>query len=401
MFVPWRRKAFLAVLGSVAVLATTLVGGSAGAVSGGTAAGSGLGYVAKLRNSASSCTGVLIDPSWVLTAGGCFGTAALPVNGAPPLATTIVVGRSQLNGTGGQQVTATRVIPNPTRDLVLVGLSAPVASVTPARLAASAPAAGQALTVSGFGRTTTEWMPNQLQSAPVAVTTVGDDSLGVEGAAGTALCRGDAGAPAVRITGGVADVVGLGSSSQQGGCLGETETSTAGVLSRVDGLEDWISANTDRSGYVPLASMSRVFDSRNAVGVSTTTPLVAEKEYAFQVLGVGGIPLTNVSAVMLDLSVHDQTTYTQTKLWADGTTQPALQGLVHNKAGVEPLGNSAVIPVGANGKVRLWHAAGTAHVVVDVQGYFTRTATSPTAGGFAPITQTRLVSSQVNSFPVA
>src|SRR5688500_3200304 len=93
MVVPGWQKTLIAGFGSVAVLAATLVGSPAIAVSGGSAAGTGLGYVAKLRNTAGSCTGVLINSSWVLTAGGCFGSAAVPANGEPPLATTVVVGR--------------------------------------------------------------------------------------------------------------------------------------------------------------------------------------------------------------------------------------------------------------------------------------------------------------------
>jgi hypothetical protein len=402
MIVPRWQKALVAGVGTVAVLAATLIGGSAAALSGGSAADADLGYVVKLRNSASSCTGILISPSWVLTAGGCFGSATLPKNGAPPLATTVVVGRNDLSATSGHQARVTRVIPHPTRNLALVALSSEISDVTPAKLSAAAPAEDQVLTVSSFGRTAKEWMPDQLQSASATVTTIGEESLNINGNGETpsALCRGDAGAPAVRTTGGITDVVGLGSSSKQGGCLGETENSTAGVLSRVDGLAGWISASTESSSFVPLEYMAAVFDSREAVGVSTKTPLPAEKEYPFQVLGAGWgpplpgfprIPLTNVSAVMVDVSVQDQTTYTQVKLWADGTTQPPLQGLVHSKAGVEPLGNSAVIPVGANGKIRLWHSAGTAHVVVNVQGYFTKTATNPTTGGFVPIAQTRVV----------
>jgi hypothetical protein len=173
--------------------------------------------------------------------------------------------------------------------------------------------------------------------------------------------------------------------------LGEAGNDSSGVLSRVDGLGGWISAGTESSGFVPLASMARVFDSRNAIGVSTKTPLPSAKEFVVPALGIGGLPSTNVSALLLDISVHDQDDYTRVKLWADGTPQPSLQGLVHNKKGVEPLGNSAVVPVGANGKIRLWHAAGEAHIVVDVHGYFTKSATISTAGGFVPVTQSRLV----------
>src|SRR4051812_31168909 len=124
MGMPWRKTALAAGLGAIALLASTLVASPAGAVSGGAVA-SGPGYVAKLTNSAASCTGVLVNPSWVLPSGGCFGPAGVRSDGYT-LPTTVVIGRSQLTASTGHQVTAGRVIPHPTRDLALVGLSEPV-----------------------------------------------------------------------------------------------------------------------------------------------------------------------------------------------------------------------------------------------------------------------------------
>ena len=140
--------------------------------------------------------------------------------------------------------------------------------------------------------------------------------------------------------------------------------------------------------YVPFTTTTRVLDTRSAVGVPTTTPMAADSEKAFAVLGVGSVPSTGVTAVLADVTLLDPSGATLLRLWADGTPRP-VNSVIHTSA--DNISNSVVIPVGTNGRARIYNSAGTAHAVIDVQGYFTTATTNGGTGGFVPITQTRVV----------
>nr|WP_246381031.1 FG-GAP-like repeat-containing protein [Micromonospora jinlongensis] len=231
----------------IAVLAAGLLNAvPSQAVSSGTAVTDGsFQFAAKLEIGVGlrSCSGALVNPYWVLTAKSCFGFDGQPVTaGVPPKPTTVTVGRSDLTTTTGAVVSALRLVPHPDRDVVLVRLARRVA-VTPVPLGASAPTVGEQLTVAGFGRTATEWVPDELHAGAFSVQSVDAGTLGIAGVGQATICRGDLGGPAVRMVGGQPQLVALHRTSWQGGCLGETETRRDAVETRVDDLASWVSAN--------------------------------------------------------------------------------------------------------------------------------------------------------------
>ncbi|MEV4121747.1 FG-GAP-like repeat-containing protein [Micromonospora sp. NPDC049645] len=201
-----------------------------------------------------SCSGALINPYWSLTAKSCFSFDGQPVvAGVPPKPTTITVGRLDLTKPTGAVVTALRLVPHPDRDVVLVRLSRRVA-VTPASIGATPPAVGEQLTVAGFGRTATEWVPNQLHAGAFSVQSADAGTLGLAGVGQATICRGDLGGPTVRMVGGAPQLVALHRTSWQGGCLGETETRRDAVETRVDDLGAWVASNA------PVAANDRNTD---------------------------------------------------------------------------------------------------------------------------------------------
>ncbi|MFH8729271.1 trypsin-like serine protease [Streptomyces termitum] len=188
------------------------------------------------------CSAVLVDAEWLLTAASCFAadpaaSLAVPA-GAPQKSTTAVIGRSDLSGTQGAERRVVELVPRTDRDVVLARLDRPVAGVAPAALATSGPAAGEELKFAGYGRTKTEWAPLKLHTASYTVDAAAATSATVTGKDGAAACMGDAGGPVLR----AGRLVGLSSRSSQGGCHGidPAQTSTAGVISRVDDLTAWI-----------------------------------------------------------------------------------------------------------------------------------------------------------------
>jgi hypothetical protein len=222
--------------------------GPAFAVAGGTDAADGaLPFVARLDlgDSQRSCSGVLVSPQLVLTAASCFaGANGVATTGAPPLTTTVTVGRTVVSGgTGGAVSNVGQVIVHPERDLALARLETPVTTVAPIAIASSAPASGDELTLAGFGRTESDWITNRLKSAAFTVDSVSATALTVTPTGSGSVCKGDAGGPALRRSGDTYQLVGLHWKSNQAGCLGEAAGTALVTETRVDDVRGWVTAN--------------------------------------------------------------------------------------------------------------------------------------------------------------
>ncbi|MFC5033436.1 trypsin-like serine protease [Streptomyces sp. DSM 41987] len=188
-----------------------------------------------------SCTGTLLNNQWIITAASCFADdpaqpQTLPA-GAPKLKATATIGRTDLTGTAGAVRQIVDLVPRQDRDLVLAKLDAPVIGVRPLHPATTAPAQGEALKGAGYGRTKDIWVPGTLHTAAFTATQVNGTSVNIDG---TAVCKGDTGAPAFRAVNGNFELAAVASTSWQGGCLGSDETRTGAVATRVDDINAWI-----------------------------------------------------------------------------------------------------------------------------------------------------------------
>ncbi|WP_410568884.1 FG-GAP-like repeat-containing protein [Amycolatopsis sp. cmx-4-61] len=234
--------------GAVAATTVLLAAGlltalPAEAVSGGTAAAAGTDpFAVKLTADGRACGGALVEPDLVLTAASCF--PETPQGGVPARATTATIGRTSLSGTGGHVVAVTNVVVRTDRDVALARLATPVTDIAPLPLATTAAGGDETLTLAGYGRTESEWVPDTLHVGTFKAPSSTATTLALTGTNGTDACRGDAGAPIFRDAGGRTDVVGVTSTSWQHGCFGETTTRQGTTAARVDDIAAWIRQQT-------------------------------------------------------------------------------------------------------------------------------------------------------------
>ncbi|MEH0467521.1 FG-GAP-like repeat-containing protein [Streptomyces sp. B21-097] len=236
-----RATGLLAGIAAVCALTTPV-----GAVTGEVAADDAYAFTAKITvGDRTGCTAVLVDPQWLLTAASCFADdpshMGSPITPGPPqVATTATIGSNDLNSTAGHVLAVTELVPRTDRDLVMAKLATRVTDIAPALVAATAPVAGEQLRVAGYGRTKAEWVPDKLHTGAFSVDRVDQGTLSVTAGAGSALCKGDSGGPALRETGGRVELVALHSQSWQGGCFASDETRTGAVETRLDDVASWI-----------------------------------------------------------------------------------------------------------------------------------------------------------------
>ncbi|PJM95122.1 FG-GAP-like repeat-containing protein [Streptomyces sp. CB01373] len=230
---------------AAALAVGTCAAPSAQAVTGPAAPDAGYGYTAHLDIGAGTraCSGTLVDPEWLLTAASCFvdnPAAGIDVPAGPPqLPTVATIGRTDLTTAKGQVRQVVELVPRTDRDLVMAKLAQPVTDVAPVTVASTAPSTGETLLAGGFGRTADAWVPDRLHTASFTVDSVEADSVSLAGTDG-AICMGDTGGPALRVTDGTSELVAVNSRSWQGGCFGSTESRTGAVDTRVDDLNEWV-----------------------------------------------------------------------------------------------------------------------------------------------------------------
>ncbi|MEU7203789.1 trypsin-like serine protease [Streptomyces sp. NPDC045470] len=202
-----------------------------------------------------ACSGVLVDPQWVLTAGACFAEkpGAAPSAGKPRLRSTVTVGRTDLSGSQGLVTEISELVPHPDRGVVLAHLAQPAVGVDSIAVADAPAVEGKPLTAAGFGRTEDEWVPERLHTTALAAGRVGDDSLTLT-PAGTSggICMGDAGGPVVREDADGTELVALAAGSNSAGCFGsEVAGPNQATAFRVDGLNSWLREHFRSSLLMP------------------------------------------------------------------------------------------------------------------------------------------------------
>ena len=146
------------------------------------------------------------------------------------------------------------------------------------------------------------------------------------------------------------------------------------------------------NGYTPIVPQS-VLDTRTGVGAAKAQ-LKAKATVNLTVGGVGAVPLTGVTAVVVQLGVISASGTTDLTAWTTGTAMPAVPSTGPAKKG-EVEQNTAIVPLDATGRFTVRNKAGKADVTADVVGYFGDTVSG--TWRFVPDTVTLTATGQVQS----
>lgn len=193
------------------------------------------------RNSA--CSGGLIAPEWIITAGHCFRDAAgVRVDRPVADSTVATLGRATIADGSGERRDVVEVKQYAGGDIAVARLSGPITGIEPLRIADSAPEVGDVVRITGWGADTgTNPAPStQLRTGQFTVTTVEDAVVTVSGlapASDTSACAYDSGAPYFTETDNVTPTL-VSVESDGPTCPHSSPETTA----RVDTAADWINS---------------------------------------------------------------------------------------------------------------------------------------------------------------
>ncbi|MFI7603567.1 hypothetical protein ACIBTV_00400 [Micromonospora sp. NPDC049366] len=166
-----------------------------------------------------------------------------------------------------------------------------------------------------------------------------------------------------------------------------------GVYFSADGFRTISDVNFVQSGctvvgarYNPVTP-TRLLDTRSGIGVGTSVPVGPNAEVLLPVPSIGGVPATNLDAVVLNVTATQPTTAGFLTVYPDGSALPSASSV--NYVANETVPNLVTVPV-TNGRIRFRNSSsGTVHIVADLQGWY-----GGSGSGFKPLVPVRVADSR-------
>jgi hypothetical protein len=143
---------------------------------------------------------------------------------------------------------------------------------------------------------------------------------------------------------------------------------------------------------------SRLFDTRIGSGGVARKRVAGGSALRFKVTGVNGVPASGVSAIVMNVTVTNTTTFGSfLAVYPDDVARPVASSLNFTSGQTVP--NLVTVRVPANGIVDFYNSSGSTDVLADVAGYY-GPATNTDAGRFYAVAPTRLLDTrQASPFP--
>ena len=140
---------------------------------------------------------------------------------------------------------------------------------------------------------------------------------------------------------------------------------------------------------------ARVLDTRTSGGA-----LAQGEIRSLGLLGAGGIPIVGVEAVAMNVTVTGGTAPSVLTVWPAGVARPLASNL--NWPAGDTRANLVVSALGVLGAVSMVNATGSAHVVVDVVGWYDDGGPARASGSeFHPVTPARVLDTRAGTGSVA
>lgn len=146
------------------------------------------------------------------------------------------------------------------------------------------------------------------------------------------------------------------------------------------------------AGTFAKVASARLLDTR--IQLAAGGPVGPRGTVALHVVGVAGVPTTNVAAVELTVTATRPTGSGHLTVYPDGAAMPIASNV--NFVSGQSVANTVIVPVGRNGNVRLFNGSGgKVDMVTDVAGYFTG-GTPATAGALRALTSNRVLDTRLD-----
>ena len=127
---------------------------------------------------------------------------------------------------------------------------------------------------------------------------------------------------------------------------------------------------------------TRILDSQAGTGLLAAGAVPAGGTIPLQIGGAAGIPMSGVTAVVLNVTVTGTTGPGHLTVWGDASAMPGTSNLNWDQAG-QTISNLATVYVPSDGEVDL-HTNSTTQILADVQGYYTADTSGAGYYGYNP-----------------
>ena len=167
------------------------------------------------------------------------------------------------------------------------------------------------------------------------------------------------------------------------------------AFSLLAGITPAQAVTTPGSTYFPLTP-ARLLDTRVGTG-APMNPLGANSSIDLTVVGVGGVPATGVTAVVLNVVATDATAPASfLTVYPAGTAKPLASNLNFNAGTTSTNLVKVAVPTTGEkaGKVTIYNLAGSVSVVADVNGWYSANGGS-VGGTYVPQSPARVLDSRI------